>query len=244
MKIKLLETYVENYGSGENVLFLHGWGSDHNDFAGTVKVFQKSMRTVNLDLWGFGKSKNPPSNWGSDNYVEAVYELAQKLKLKNIHLVGHSFGGKLAMKFSVKYPELCKSLILVDTAGLQKKLSFFQKNRVKRYKKLKILVQEGKKDSKVLEKFGSEDYKNSSQNMREIMVRVVNENCEDDFKKITIPTLIFWGRQDKTTPLKMGVKLNKLILDSKFVIFNGGHFCHIENFKQFNQQCLNFWEGV
>jgi len=244
MKIGLLETYIEDKGQGEVVLFLHGWASDNSDFAGTAKFLEKNMRTVNLDLWGFGKSQEPPSNWSSDDYVQAVFKLVTKLKLQNINLVGHSFGGKVAMKFCVKYPFLCKSLILVDTAGLQKKLSFFQKKRVKRYKKLKILVENGKKDQKVLEQFGSEDYKNSSQNMRQIMVRVVNENCKEDFKKVEVPTLIVWGRQDKTTQLKMGIEINKLINNSKFVIFNGGHFCHIENFAQFNKQCLNFWEEI
>ena len=244
MKIAGLETYIVDEGEGEVVLFLHGWGSDHKDFEGSAKTIQQYMRTINIDLWGFGKSSIPPSSWSSDNYVNQLYKLVKKLNLKNFHLVGHSFGGKVAAKFCVQYPTLCKSLILVSTAGLIKKMSFLQKKRVKTYKKLKKLVEEGKMNPEVLESFGSDDYKKSGQTMRKIMVTVVNENCEEDFKNIKIPTLIVWGRQDKTTPLKMGKRVKKLISGSKFVIFNGGHFSHIENFINFNRLCLGFWEDI
>lgn len=244
MKICNLNTYVEDCGCGEVVLFLHGWGSSHLDFAGTSKIVQRTMRVINIDLWGFGKSEEPCSDFLSDDYADMVYELLKKLKIKKVHLVGHSFGGKIATKLCVKFPDFVKSLILVDSAGLQKKLSFFVKKRMKRYKKLKILVFQGKKDSNVLEKFGSEDYKNSSQTMRKIMVKVVNESCEQDFAKVNVPTLIFWGKKDKDTPLYMGKRINQLIKNSKFVILNGGHFSHIDDFEKFNKLCFEFWRSI
>lgn len=236
--------YFEDCGKGECILFLHGWGSSHADFLGTARTASMCFRTINIDLWGFGKSNLPPDVWGSLEYAKKVVDFLKSKKIKKVHLVGHSFGGKIATKICVNHPNMVKSLILVDSAGIIKRKSLKEKIKIRRYKKLKKLVMLGKKDECVLEKFGSSDYKNSSNIMRKILVKIVNENLESDFKNIKTRTLIVWGKQDKTTPLKMGKKINKLILGSKLVVFNGGHFAHVDNFKEFNNLCFDFWRSI
>ena len=59
MEILSLKTFVRDFGSGPAVLFLHGWGSDETDFLGSAKIFSNNMRTILVDLWGFGKSVKP-----------------------------------------------------------------------------------------------------------------------------------------------------------------------------------------
>ena len=239
-----LKTNFVQSGIGKNILFLHGWGSDISDFLGSYNHFSKNYHVINLDLWGFGKSETPKEVWGCDDYIKHLYEFVKENHLKNLNLVGHSFGGKLAIKFCNLYPSLCKSLILVDSSGVRKKLSFVKRLKIYRYKKLKELVLQGKKDKMVLEKFGSSDYKNSNGIMKKIMTKVVNEDCENELKSIDIPTLLFWGKQDKDTPLYMAKKMHKQIKNSKLICLNGGHFSHIDNFLEFNKTAQNFWEGI
>ncbi len=244
MIVKNLFTYLEEEGCGKPLLFIHGWGSSHLDFQGTAKLASANYRIINVDLWGFGSSEAPIEVWGSEEYADAVLEIVRKLELEDICIVGHSFGGKIASILCSKYPGLFTSLILVDSAGIVKKQSLFLKYRIKRYKKLKKLVECGKRNEKVLDKFGSSDYKNTNIYMRQIMVKVVNENLESVFEKIKVPTLIFWGKKDKDTPLCMGKKINKLIKGSKLIILNGGHFSHIDCFQKFNKLCFDFWRNL
>lgn len=244
IKVCSLNTNVEDCGSGENVVFLHGWGSDLTDFLGSAKVLSKNYRTINLDLWGFGKSDKPHSVWGIEEYAKALDEFFKKSNLKQFHLVGHSFGGKIAIKYTFLNPQNVKSLTLVDSAGIKNRFSILNKLKIHRYKKLKKQVLLGKRDKAVLEKFGSTDFKNSGGIMKQIMVKVINQNVEFECKQIKTKTLIVWGKQDKDTPLYMAKKLNKLIKNSSLKIFQGGHFSHIDNFLMFNNSIQKFWGNL
>lgn len=237
-----LHTNYEILGTGEPVLFLHGWGSDISDFKAVTNIVSQFYKTINIDFWGFGKSDNPKTSLSVEDYADLVYDFINKQKLGTVNIVGHSFGGRVAIKLCTKYPKSCKSLILSDSAGLRKKLTLKQKYLIKRYKKLKIKVNEGLKDKKVLEKFGSDDYKQLNDIMKQTFVKVVNEDLSDDARKISIPTLLVWGKKDKDTPLYMGKTFNKLIKNSKLIILNGGHYCHIENLQEYSKICMQFWE--
>ncbi len=241
MKVFGLHTSYKEFGCGDDVvLFLHGWGSDLSDFLGSAKVLSQHVKTICLDLWGFGQSQKPKEILNSFDYANFVFDFLKQKNIKDCHLVGHSFGGKVATALANKHKSFVKSLILVDSAGVLKK-SFKTKLLIQKYKRLKQLVSLGKKDKKVLETFGSQDWKQTSGIMREIMAKVTNENFLDEFKKVSQKTLIVWGKQDKTTPLFMGKQIHKAIKHSKLKIFNGDHFSHIQNFNEFNKLCLDFW---
>ena len=239
-----LNTNYLDCGSGEVVLFLHGWGSDISDFQGSFNHFKNNYRTINLDLWGFGKSEEPHSVWGTKEYANAVYEFVKNLGLKNIHLVGHSFGGKVAILYTYFHSENLKSLTLVDSAGIKPKLTCGTKLKIKRYKKLKSLVESGKKELSCLEKFGSTDFKQSCGIMQKILTRVVNEDIEKESKEIKVKTQIIWGKKDKDTPLYMAKQLHKNIQGSNLYVLNGGHFSHIDSFVQFNGILEKFWRSL
>ena len=244
MKVFGLSTNYVSFGSGETVLFLHGWGCDVSDFLGSAKVLSKERKVVCLDLWGFGKSQSPKKVWNSFDYAKAVHEFARLLGIKKFHLVGHSFGGKIAIIYASHFSAEVKSLTLVASAGMKKRFSLKRYLKIKRYKRLKKLVLENKKDESVLLGFGSQDLKNSTGIMKDIMLNVVNENVCFESKKICTKTLIVWGKNDKETPIYMAKKLHKNIHHSKLITFDGGHFVHIENFLKFNETLKNFWEEV
>ena len=243
-KICSLNTNFTSLGSGEVVLFLHGWSSDTSDFEGSAKHFSKFYHVYNLDLWGFGKSEAPKKAWGVEEYAKAIHEFVLKNKLKNINLVGHSFGGKLAVLYAFNYADYIKSLTLVDSAGMKPRFSLKKFLQVKKYKKLKQKVQQGKINESVLKKYGSQDYQNSQGVMREILTKVVNQNVEQQSKNICVPTMIVWGKHDKDTPIYMAKRFHKNINGSELHILNGGHFCHIDCFEEFNFILENFWRSL
>lgn len=244
IEICSLKTNYIEYGEKEAVLFLHGWGSDVTDFQGSAKYFSKNYKTILLDFWGFGKSEQPKEVWGIEDYAKAVYEFTQKINLKQFHLVGHSFGGKVAIKFASLFPKKVKSLTLVDSAGMKPRFSIKKFLKVLRYKRLKKKVLKNKQNSKVLEKFGSQDFKQSFGIMKQILTKVVNENVEQESKTLNVKAMIVWGRCDKETPLYMAKKLHKNIKNSQLHVLEGKHFVHIDKFMEFNNLLEKFWRNV
>lgn len=227
-------------GEGKIVLFLHGWGSNKESFNGVVKTLCNFYKCVCLDFWGFGRSETPNFVWSVDDYAEAVLMFLNKLKIEKCYVVAHSFGGRVAIKLLEKTNKIEK-LVLVDSAGIRRKLNIFEKIKIKRFKKLKNMVNLGYKNPKCLEKFGSQDYKNLSGVMKKVFVKVVNEDLTENIKKIKIPTKLIWGKNDKQTPLKMAKQFFKYIDNSSLNIIKGGHFSFVDDEVNFCKICLQFW---
>jgi len=153
-------------------------------------------------------------------------EIIRHYKMEEVILIGHSFGGRVAILLASESPRI-GGIVLVDSAGIRpkRKLSYYYK--VYKYKLLKKL---GIRNIKA----GSSDYNKLSGAMKETFVRVVNQDLTGRLSKIVVPTLIVWGSLDKETPIYMAKKLNKHIKGSELNILEGaGHFSYLDNLEQF-----------
>lgn len=154
--------------------------------------------------------------------------------MESIFLVGHSFGGRVAIKLAAKYGHLISKIVLCDSAGI------IPKRRIKYYFKVsvhKLLLKLGFKHNG-----GSKDYKSLSNVMKQTFKNIVNEDLTCLTKKITAPTMIIWGDKDKETPIYMAKMLHKNITNSGLVIFkNCGHFAYIERQDVFYAILIKFF---
>src|SRR3990167_11433616 len=111
----LLLAYYEAVPKGKSkktLLFLHGWGSNSTLWFKTIgPLSEKGYTMYCLDLPGFGNSQNPQSSFFLQDYSYAVMEFIEKLELIDVVLIGHSFGGKTAIKLAAENPEFLKSLV-------------------------------------------------------------------------------------------------------------------------------------
>lgn len=190
-------------------LILHGWGKNKEDYKELLSLIPGS---VAIDLPGFGK-ESLPCVFDLDDYVDFVVSVLKKAKMKNVALVGHSFGGRVAIKLASTKPELINKLILVDSGGIQEITL-----------KMKIASKLPRFGSLGRGLFGSKDYLSASGDLRETMKNVVNEDLTPFLSKINIPTLILWGDRDNTTPIWMGRLMHEKIKGSNFVdIKDGDH---------------------
>ena len=129
----LIDDLKINYkilGEGKPLLILHGWGGSSDSWISVQEILsKKGYEVVCPDLPGFGKSSNPSKGWDNDDYIDFILKFTEKIGFKNFSLLGHSFGGGLATKFTVKHPERVKSLILCDAAIIRdkKRLTLRQK---------------------------------------------------------------------------------------------------------------------
>ncbi len=223
-----LKTNVLTMGQGKDaVVLLHGWGGSSFSMLGLGNDLCAKYKVIIPDLWGFGKSEDPPHTFDVFDYALCVVKVIKQLNLKQVHIIGHSFGGRLGIIIASLYPQYLKKLVLIDSAGLKSKFSIIKYLKIKRYKHIKKQVLLGKKDKKCLSRFGSKDFLSLNNTLKEVFVRVVNQHLNNLLKDITAKTLILWGKKDKDTPLYMAKVLHKNIKSSKLKLLNGGHFAYL-----------------
>ena len=215
------------FGSGENILFLHGWGSGKSLW-GNLLDLSADYHIWCVDLWGFGDTPTPQKVVNSLDYAQGIVDFIENVIKSKVILIGHSFGGKIASIIAAK-TKLVSKLILIASAGAPRRFSLKRYVAKIKYKRAKKKVELGKVSKSYLNRFGSSDYKNSSGIMRAILVECVNENIVKLAFKIKVPTLLVWGRQDSTTPLYMAKTMRKAIKNSSLVVVRGGHFCFLDS---------------
>lgn len=240
-----LVSYVYNQISANDcLLFLHGWGSSKEVWQITASklVSQSANKPISMyamDLPGFGKSplssvRQSEEGLSVADYAEVVKGFIEKLELKNVIIVGHSFGGRVGIKLSVLYPNYVKKLILVDSAGfvdntLRKKLFNFVAKIIPTILKNKF----GKY-------FASKDYLNSG-NLKKTFIKVINEDLSEEMRKINTPTLLIWGADDTVTPVDFGYLMKSKIKNSKLkIIASAGHYSFLDKPEEFVKLLINF----
>lgn len=240
----------EQKGSGDLIVLLHGWGSNIKLFANLIDLLSRKYTVVAMDMPGFGESQEPPSAWCVDDYVNFVIDFLKDYNTKQVMLLGHSFGGRVIIKLNSRkdLPFEVTKVILVDSAGILPPKSNKKSFRTYYYKAGKAFlsnkfVQKIAPDAleNFRKKMGSADYAAASPLMRQVLVKVVNEDLEPLLPNIKCPTLLVWGVNDTATPLSDGEKMEKLIPDAGLVKFeNAGHYSFLEQQFTFNRVMCSF----
>ena len=204
---------------------LHGWTYSTEKWNPFIELLKKNGLEPHM-LNVPGLTEKTDKIWRLEDYTEWLNETLKKEKSKVI-LMGHSNGGRIALNFGIKYPQKLDRLILIDSAGIYhnelsvsiKRLIF--KNIAKIGKKLSVSA----RLRNILYKIaGESDYKNATPVMKQTMINLINSDKFLSLDKVEVPTLIIWGREDKTTPLSDGKLMHKLIKNSNLqIIENARH---------------------
>ena len=203
--------YIKFGNSNNYIVFLHGWGADKNSFI-WLKDYFKEYSLIFVDFAGFGETQEPVKPYSVFDYMQELRNLLSGFEIKNLILVGHSFGGRVAIKYTFFYQndyEVFK-LCLVDSAGIKPRRGIKYYYNIYRYKFYKKFFPNSKK----IEKFGSSDYRKLSSVMKQTFIKVVNEDLSYYAKFITAKTKIVWGEKDLETKMYMARKLHKMIKNS------------------------------
>ena len=105
-------------GSGPVVLLLHGLGCDHTTWAPVMESLARTHTVIAPDLLGHGSSDKPRADYSVGGYANGMRDLLTVLGIDTATVVGHSFGGGVAMQFAYQYPERTERLVLVGSGGL------------------------------------------------------------------------------------------------------------------------------
>ncbi|MBP3646344.1 MAG: alpha/beta hydrolase [Clostridia bacterium] len=237
------------------ILFLHGWGCDGSIYSMFQNEFCKHVSVLSVDFPGHGQSGEPSVPWGVPEYAEQILGLLSKLSISKVNIVAHSFGGRVALWIAAHQPQLVDKMVITGGAGIRKPAAQTQTKKQLQYKKLKALLQHFESVSflkgivanlqeKLVQKYGSEDYKRLNANMRQTFVKVINQDLSDLLPKVKASTLLIWGSNDTETPLWMGQKMEKEIPDAGLVVFDGrSHFAFLEESQRFRVIVETFFWG-
>jgi pimeloyl-ACP methyl ester carboxylesterase len=105
--------HYEIAGSGQPIIFVHGWGLDRRSWNYQFEEYSKHYQVIRYDQRGFGRSAEPVS--GEEySHAEDLRALMDHLNIEKAHLIGHSFGGRHVTILSILYPERVLSLTFAD----------------------------------------------------------------------------------------------------------------------------------
>jgi pimeloyl-ACP methyl ester carboxylesterase len=200
-----------------DLIVLHGWGSNKNLMKQTFSPYMQTFRHIYIDLPGFGNSTCSAALTTAD--VARIVELLMiHMNASKDIILGHSFGGKVALLLEPKV------LVLVASAGIYTPKSLKVQAKIALFKTLKPFG-----FSKLRSLFVADDAKQLSEYMYQTFKNVVNEDFSDEFAKFDEKALLFWGKDDTATPLDSAKKIDALINDSKLEVYEGDHYFFMKN---------------
>jgi pimeloyl-ACP methyl ester carboxylesterase len=232
-------------GSGPPVLVLHGWGASIEAVYPILKGLEPVATVYALDLPGHGQSALPPEPWGVAEYQAFVAAFMDELEIKRPAIVGHSNGGRIAIRMAATEPERAARLVLVDSAGIRPKRTFRYYRRVGMAKvgkyAARYLGKPGERlRARIVGRVASTDYAAAGE-MRPTLVRLVNSDLREYLSRISVPTLLVWGADDADTPVADGRLMEQLIPDAGLVVLEGaGHYSYIDQAARFARIASHF----
>lgn len=227
-----LMTRYQQYGSsGKVVLLIHGWGDRLETFQ-SILGYLEGYKVICLDLPGFGDTQMPNEQWDLNNYAQFLNDFLRKLNINELYaVVGHSNGGALAIKAIAIGQLKPDKLVLLAASGVRDGSSLKRAS-------IKAVAKTGKVATFWLPKSTKQKLQKKlygtvgsdmlvAPHMQETFKLTVRQDIQADAEKITIPTLLIYGEDDKATPVKqIGERLHRKIANSEIVILPGGHFIH------------------
>lgn len=223
------------------LLVLHGWGSSADRYREVFMPFAETDVTVLIpDLPGFGQTAPPPHAWRIADYVQWTRELLTARSWEQCVILGHSFGGAVAITLAAIAPERVTALVVYAARGISRRPAT-----------LRLLIRALANAGAVLfalpilrtfreiarrflyRAVGSSDYLRAGV-MGPTFQRVIAENIAPIAARVHVPTAILWGGADHDTPVRDAERLKTLIPSAKLMVVHGvGHAFHRDDPERF-----------
>jgi pimeloyl-ACP methyl ester carboxylesterase len=219
-----LHTETLDSPAKNDLIILHGWGRTSDALRPLAQLLRNTTRPTLIDLPGFGKSDIPPDVWSSFDFADRIAEHMDSQGIAKSDFLGHSFGGKVALSMTLKYPERVNRLILIASSGLPRQRTLLQTLRRMAIrsgaflcKKIDAFCGTSFYKEKFIPTFASIDYKSAGP-MRNILVKSVNEDLSCKLQHVKAPTLLLWGENDTETPQDIAANFHRGIANSTLVM--------------------------
>jgi pimeloyl-ACP methyl ester carboxylesterase len=240
-----LKLAVIERGQGRPILLLHGFAASSYTWHAIIPELAKNHRVIAVDLRGFGASDKPDDDhYSIQDQAEAIQAFIEQENLRDLTVIGHSFGGGITLSMVLnaqgqKKPRI-RNMVLIDTIAYRQPIPIFfkllqipmvgdismslvppevtaeQGLRLAYYDKDKITGQDIAEYSNTL-------YSSAAKHALAMTIeKLVPDNIDDlanRYRTIKTPTLIVWCEQDKVVPVALGQLLHQNMQSSEFTLF-------------------------
>jgi pimeloyl-ACP methyl ester carboxylesterase len=256
-------------GKGPVLLLVHGMAGSSLTWRYVMPALAKRFRVLAPDLLGQGQSDKPRGEYSLGAHANMLRDLLDALGHKRATIIGQSLGGGVAMQFAYQFPERCERLVLVDSGGLGREVTFFLRMlTVPGFESVFPLFctprlrDAGNLVATWLGRAGVRSTPASREIWRSYASLADAENRRAFFRSLRdvidfsgqavsalgrlyraaqLPTLIVWGAQDPFIPVSHATKAHKAIPGSRPEIFDGvGHYPHCEAPERFLEVLVDF----
>lgn len=239
--------------SDDPIIILHGWNLSSENYLPLIRELNSRFHQVLCpDLPGFGVNKILKKSLTLTDYADFVKFFLKEKKIKRAVIIGHSFGGRIALRLATTSPESIKKLILTGVPGFSPvptiKTEFF-----------KFIAKSGKNLLKILglsryenyfrlnlyKSIPSSDYTKTANELKETFKKIINESLLADMNQIKIPVLMIWGEEDRIVPVKIAEKMKSLISGSELdIVSDARHNLPYSHPREFVGKIDNFIKSI
>jgi len=269
--------YYKIIGNGEPLILVHGGpGLDHSYFLPQMRCLMNDYQLIFIDQRACGQSDADvdSSTISVKSFINDIDQIRQQLKLGKVNLLGHSWGGLLAMNYAIKYQTNLKTLILLNTMSPSSEyraqadsilntrkneedsVAFAQIRASEAFKNRESSAYEdffrvlfrreffNKKYADSLTLTFPDSFAANSQILQHLGNDLSSYDILSDLNSVEVPTLILYGDYDPLAGI-VGQKLKDNIPNSSFVIIpNCGHFPYIESQEEFVEEIRKFKSSI
>ncbi len=255
-------------GSGPAVLLLHGIAGSSDSWVPVMELLSGDYDVLAPDFLGHGASGKPLGDYSLGSQASHVRDLLHLLGMERATVVGHSFGGGVAMQFAYQFPERCERLVLVDSGGLGREVSWLLRLAAlpaaeyalplvfPRWARTcgdavsRALERSGVRDPRALEVWRA--YRSLADPAgRRAFVRTMRAVIDPGGQSVSavsrlylaagLPTLVVWGEDDRVIPVSHAYTARDAIPGSRLQVVPGaGHFPHAEQPERFVEILVDF----
>ena len=263
------EFWYLDSGDGPAVMFIHGLTSSHRNWVHLVQKLDTDHRVVAPDLFGHGASDKLMGDYSLGAHAATLRDLLDRLDIDQVTLVGHSFGGGIAMQFCYLFPERVERLVLVASGGLGRSVSpLLRAATLPGAGVLLPLIASGwvrgraEAAGRILSSTGWRASSDTTEiwrgftsladaDTRRAFLATTRGVIDPGGQTVTahdhlpmaiqVPTLVVWGTKDRMIPAWHATTAHEVIADSRVVLFEGaGHFPHLDQPERFAQLLSDF----
>jgi pimeloyl-ACP methyl ester carboxylesterase len=252
---------IVDIGSGSPLIFIHGLSGCWQNWLEQIPLFARDHRVIAVDLPGFGESEMPAETISISGYADAIDELMAELGMEGAQIVGNSMGGFIGAELAIQYPARVERLVLVAAAGLSieyirtvrtqglrhraENVAFFslgwlasRSHQVATRPRLReaAMLLVAAHPRQLPAELAYEQVKGSGKpGFSDALEAMCRYPLRDRLEQIGCPTLIIWGDKDRLVPLRDASVFEKLISDSRKVVYDDtGHVPQMERPARFN----------
>jgi 2-hydroxy-6-oxonona-2,4-dienedioate hydrolase len=249
-------------GNGHPIVMLHGSGpgaTGWSNFRGQIAHLADRYRVIAVDMPGWGESA--PATYEERNHPVTAIELLDALGIERAALVGNSMGGATALKVAADHPERVSHLVTLGSGAPGARLFLPGGGPSEGYKLLLAAYRDASLEQ--MQKFvdvfcfdaafrtpelaqeRSERALAHPEHLRNFVAGIGRPRrgtaTEEEVSRLSVPSLIIHGRDDRVVPYENGLQLCSLIPDSTLVVFNQcGHWAQVEKADAFNRLLDDF----